>query len=64
MIPIKKRTKKEKMAASITIHEPDRMTHQGRKDIATWLRKQANMLIKEGDNYSTHFRAAYYYIEK
>jgi hypothetical protein len=54
--------KKEKCAASITIHDAADMTPKGKKEIAEWLRKQAKMLLKEGDNYPTRFRASYLYI--
>lgn len=51
--------KAQKVAASIHIHEADRMTPEGRKRIATWLRRQANWLIKHGDNYAPRFTARY-----
>ncbi len=53
--------KKDKIAASITIHDAAMMTPKGKKDIVDWLRLQAKMFLKEGDNYSTRFRAAFYY---
>lgn len=50
-----------KIVASIMIHDAAMMTPKGKKDIADWLKKQAKMLLKEGDNYTTRFRAAFYY---
>jgi hypothetical protein len=53
--------KEKKCAATLTIHEAAMMTPTGKKEIAEWLRKQAKMLVKEGSNYSTRFRASYLY---
>lgn len=61
MVKPRKGVKKEKCAASITIHDAADMSFKGKKEIADWLRKQAKMLLKEGDNYSTRFRASYLY---
>jgi hypothetical protein len=52
---------KKKCAATITIHEAAFMTPAGKKQIADWLRKQAKMFLKEGDNYPTIFRNSYLY---
>lgn len=46
------KTKKDKSAAVITIKSPGKMTKSGRRDIATWLRKHASMLLKHGDEYT------------
>lgn len=35
------------------------MSEQGRKDIADWLRKQADTVEEEGHNFSSHFVARY-----
>jgi hypothetical protein len=51
----------EKSAAILTIKDAERMTKKGRKEIATWLRRQAEWLTKHGDNYSKGFRARYLY---
>lgn len=52
---------KEKVAASVHIHGAPRMTPEGRKEIAVWLRKHANWLLKEGTNYAERFRGRYMY---
>lgn len=53
---------KEKSAAVLTIKEASKMTKKGRKDIATWLRRQADLLLKHGDQYiDGAFRARYLY---
>jgi hypothetical protein len=51
----------EKYAARLTIYNAADMTAQGKKDIANWLRKQAEFLLKDGDNFSKRFTAKYYY---
>jgi hypothetical protein len=53
-----------KSAAVITIKDVGSMTDQGRKDIAAWLRHQAKMLLKHGDEYSDSFRARYLYLDR
>jgi hypothetical protein len=53
--------KKEKSAAIVTIKEADRMTPAGRRRVAKWLRAQADMLVKEGKNYSPRFTGRYLY---
>jgi hypothetical protein len=51
-----------KSAAVLTIKRAPAMTKKGRKDIAAWLRRQANMLLRHGDQYSeTRFTARYLY---
>lgn len=49
----------EKIAASVTIHDAADKTPEGRKKIAAWLRRHANDLIKDGDNYANRFRGRY-----
>lgn len=52
--------KKEESAAILTIKAASKMTPEGRKEIAAWLRHQAAMLVKDGKNYSdTKFTARY-----
>lgn len=51
----------EKSAAVLTIKDADQMTDKGRREIATWLRKQANSLVQHGENYADRFRARYLY---
>lgn len=53
---------KTQSAAIITIKRPGDMTAKGRRDIAAWLRKHADMLVKEGKNYTTgRFTGRYFY---
>lgn len=54
---------KERSAAVLTIKDADQMTKRGRRDIADWLRKQADFLIEHGDQFSGRFRARYLYRE-
>lgn len=49
----------EKTAATITIHGARRMSPEGRKRIADWLRQHANDLMVEGDSYADRFRGRY-----
>jgi hypothetical protein len=51
----------EKTAASLTIFGASKMTVDGRKRIAAWLRQHANDLVQEGDNYADRFRGRYLY---
>lgn len=54
--------KKEKSAAILTIKEPGLMSARGRRTIAEWLRRQAKMLVKDGDRYTEgRFTARYLY---
>ena len=53
---------KTKSAAIVTLNQPGLMTKRGRKQIAAWLRKQAECFEKHGDQYSkTRFHARYLY---
>jgi hypothetical protein len=54
-------TAKEKAAAVLTLKDADKMTAKGRRQIAAWLRKQADALQAEGNNYASRFRARYLY---
>lgn len=57
----KPKTKLES-AAILTIKDAPNMTPLGRQEIAAWLRRQARMLIKDGENYTFgRFRATYYH---
>ena len=55
------KTKPMKSAAILTIKDAADMTDQGKKDIAEWLRRQAQFLRKDGKNFSKRFRARYMY---
>lgn len=52
---------KEKRAAILTVFEAPDMTKRGRRQIATWLRKQAEFLEREGQHYAKRFTARYIY---
>ena len=52
---------KDKSAAIVTIHKPDKMTKKGRKQIANWLRSRAVLLEKHGDLMASRFTARYIY---
>lgn len=52
----------KKTAAIITIKSPGKMTPRGRKDIVTWMRKQAAHLHKYGKHYTDkRFTARFIY---
>lgn len=58
----KKKVQKEQSAAVLTIKSPGKMTSKGRKEIAGWLRQQANNLVKDGKLYTDgRFTARYMY---
>lgn len=44
--------KREQSAAIITIKSPGKMTKRSRRDIAQWLKRHADMLLKDGDKYT------------
>ena len=52
---------KDKSAAVLTIKDAPKMTTQGRKDIAAWLRRQATQLLKHGPLYADRFTGRYIY---
>ena len=52
---------KEEPIASVHIHKAGEMTVEQRKQVAAWLRERAKDILKEGKNYSTHFRAGFYW---
>lgn len=51
-----------KAAAILTIHKPGAMSKHGREEIARWLRRCANDLVKLGSDYNAtgRFIARYY----
>jgi hypothetical protein len=51
----------EKTLASLMIYDADKMSDARRRQIATWLRRQANFLVKEGaeNKIAPRFRARY-----
>ena len=52
----------DKSPAILTIHRAPSMTPAGRRAIAKWLLRQADMLVKEGKNYTEgRFTARYLY---
>ena len=55
---------KEKSAAIITIRDAEHMTAKGRREIATWMRQQADFLEQHGKEFSKRFTARYLYNEK
>ena len=53
----------EKSAAVITIKSPGKMTARGRRDIAGWLRRHADHLLKHGKDYTDgRFTGRFIYI--
>jgi len=57
----RKKSKKYRSAAILTVLAADRMSAAGRLLIATWLRKQAQNIIRYGNVYSQRFTARYMY---
>lgn len=53
-----------KAAAILTIKDAGDMTKKGRRDIANWIKKQANDLEILGDQYSSTLRARYFFEER
>lgn len=54
----------EKVAAIVTIHDADKMSSKGRKDIANWLRRQSEFFVKYGKKLDKKFVARYVYKTK
>ena len=53
------------VAAVVTVYRPDRMTKRGRKQIASWLRKQARHFVARGELYTKgRFTALYLFEDK
>lgn len=53
----------EKVAAKVIIHRGSDMTLRGRKQIAGWLRRQADFLEKKADQMADRFTATWRYDE-
>jgi len=57
-----KRKTKTKSAAVVSIFAAPAMTPKGRRQIAAWLRRHADLLVKEGKNYTSgRFTGRYLY---
>lgn len=59
-----KKGEKYPTAAVLTIKKAGAMSPQGRAEIARWLRRHANMLVKLGDQYNDkgNFVGRYYIV--
>ena len=55
--------KGDKVAASLLVHDADKMTDQGRWEIYKWLRRNAEFVLNHGGELSGAFRARYVYQE-
>lgn len=55
---------KEKVAASLVIHNASKMTNKGRREIADWLQSQANGLLRDGASYAARFTGRYFFASK
>ena len=54
--------KKSRQVASLAIRGPGKMLARERKDIAAWLRKTADDLLRSGDGYTEgRFTAGFHY---
>ena len=51
----------DKSAAILTVKDAPKMTPRGRKQIATWLRRQAAFLESDGKRFASRFTARYLY---
>lgn len=59
---MKKQTKSPKVAATLTVFGPGKMTKKGRSYIVAWLRQGAKDLERNGHLYTNgRFRARYLY---
>ena len=54
-----KRGTADRSSAILTILDAEGLGKKGRANIAAWLRRNANSLIKDGDNYADLFRSRY-----
>lgn len=52
----------EKLMAKLELFGTDELNDKQRKDISKWLKEQARAIKKEGNNYATRFKAAYYWL--
>lgn len=50
---------KTQSAAIVTIRQANTMTKKGRTAIAAWLRRQAQFLEEDGDQFASRFTARY-----
>lgn len=48
----KRKSKRHRVAATLTIHGPGRMSARGRRDIVVWLRRRADHLAVHGSDYT------------
>jgi len=53
--------KGEKLVAKVELYGEHLLGDKQRQDIAKWLRQKAKEIVKEGSNYSTKFKAGYYW---
>lgn len=53
-------SKKKPLPANLVIRRAGKMTKEGRKAIADWLRMHARMLEDEGDQYADVFTGHYH----
>lgn len=44
---------------TLTLHDAPDLTHGGRVKLAMWLRKEADALLRDGDNYAKRYRARF-----
>lgn len=51
----------ERSAVILTVKDAPKMTRQGRKNIASWLRRQARFLEEHGPEFAGRFTARYLY---
>ena len=59
-----KRKTKPMSAAIVTIRSPGRMTARGRRHVAEWLRRHADMLMRDGKHYTEgRFTGRYMYAD-
>jgi hypothetical protein len=56
-----KRATKKHAAAILTIHDAPAMTKSGRRQVAAWLRRQADFLVNDGKSLAKRFTARYLY---
>ena len=52
---------KEQWDAIVQFYRASEMTKEQRKEVAKWLREKAKDLLKQADNYSTHFLSRFYF---
>lgn len=52
--------KADQAIAQVSIRHASEMTPAGRREIAAWLRAQADSLISDGTKYASTFRGRYF----